>query len=144
MLDILETHTLSGSTTTPTNGHLTSFKCSAHYRSNDISKPSLLIGPAGVVRLVYCYNCGREWFPCLSQSHFCSASFQSSYCSTPIPVSCSTTSGVLDIATLSERLRWDSHWLTDYFNRKITSACTYFHVWRSHSGWKVVLIVILS
>jgi hypothetical protein len=56
------------STTTATNDHLTSFKCTAHYRSKDISEPSLMIDPAGVVWLVYCYICGREWFACLSQS----------------------------------------------------------------------------
>lgn len=143
MLDILATRTLSDSTATPTNGHLTSFKCSAHYRSNDIPKPSLLIGLAGVVWPVYCYSWGRQWFACLSQSHFGCTSFWSSYCSTSIPVSCGTTSGVLDITTLSEELQWDSHWLTDYFNHQVTSECTYFHLWRPHSAWEMALIAPL-
>ena len=56
------------STETPTNGHLTSLQCIAHYRSKDISEPSLLIGRAGVVWLVYCYIWGRAWFACLLQS----------------------------------------------------------------------------
>lgn len=149
MLHILEIRTLSDSTATPTNGHLTYFRCSARYRSKETSEPSLLIGLAGVVWLVYCYNWVRDWFACISQSlsllfwKLIQIPLQSSYCSSHISMSCVTTSGVLDTTTISYGLQWDSYWLTDYINRQITSACTYFHLWRSHSAWQLTIIVQL-